>query len=70
MKAVRIHSHGDVDVLCIDNISEPKCLNNTVKVQVKASALNHLDIWVRGGLPSRELVRNSDYVRRMQEKTV
>lgn len=51
MKAVRIHSHGDVDVLCIDNISEPKCLNNTVKVQVKASALNHLDIWVRGGLP-------------------
>ncbi len=26
--------------------------------------------WVRGGLPSRELVRNADYVRRMQEKTV
>ena len=26
-------------------------------------------MWVRGGLPTREMVRNSDYIRRCQEKT-
>ena len=25
--------------------------------------------WVRGGLPTRQMVRNSDYLRRCQEKT-
>ena len=26
--------------------------------------------WVRGGLPSRQMVRNADYLRRCQEKTI
>ena len=26
--------------------------------------------WVRGGLPTRQMVRNADYLRRCQEKTV
>ena len=26
--------------------------------------------WVRGGLPTRQMVRNSDYLRRCQEKTI
>ena len=26
--------------------------------------------WVRGGLPSRQMVRNEDYLRRCQEKTL
>ena len=26
--------------------------------------------WVRGGLPTRQIVRNADYLRRCQEKTV
>ena len=51
MKAIRIHKHGDTNVLQIDNISEPSCLENEVKIQIKAVALNHLDIWVRNGLP-------------------
>ena len=51
MKAIRIHEHGSADVLKIDNIPEPKCQENLVKVQIKATALNHLDIWVRNGLP-------------------
>ena len=25
--------------------------------------------WVRGGLPTRQMVRNADYLRRCQEKT-
>ena len=25
--------------------------------------------WVRGGLPTRQMVRNQDYLRRCQEKT-
>lgn len=27
-----------------------------------------MDIWVRGGLPTRQIVRNLDYMRRIQEK--
>lgn len=51
MKAVRIHEHGDLNVLQVDNIKEPICPINKIKIKVKATALNHLDIWVRQGLP-------------------
>jgi len=27
-----------------------------------------MDVWVRGGLPTRQIVRNMDYMRRVQEK--
>ena len=27
-----------------------------------------MDVWVRGGLPSRQIVRDLDYMRRVQEK--
>ena len=27
-----------------------------------------MDVWVRGGLPTRQIVRNLDYMRRIQEK--
>ena len=30
---------------------------------------NSLDSWVRGGLPTRQMQRNSDYLRRCQQKT-
>ena len=51
MKAVRIHSHGGLDVLKYDSLDEPVCNSNSIKVKIKASALNHLDIWVRNGIP-------------------
>ncbi len=51
MKAVRIHKHGGVDCLSVDNINEPQCSDTNIIVQIKAAALNHLDIWVRNGLP-------------------
>ena len=51
MKAVRIHSHGGLDVLKYDSLDEPVCNSESIKVKIKASALNHLDIWVRNGIP-------------------
>ena len=51
MKAVRIIEHGGIDKLIYDEISEPSCPPDKVKIRVKATALNHLDIWVRNGLP-------------------
>ena len=51
MKAVRIHKHGGIDVLKYDDISPPNIRQNQCLVKIKAAALNHLDIWVRKGIP-------------------
>lgn len=52
MKAVVFHEHGDVDVLSHEEVADPVPAPGEVKIQVHASALNHLDIWVRlGGRP-------------------
>lgn len=51
MKAVRIDEHGGLDKLIYDDLPQPDCTPNKVKIHIKASALNHLDIWVRIGLP-------------------
>ena len=51
MKAVRIHQHGGIDVLKYDNIPTPDIKQNQCLVKIKAAALNHLDIWVRKGIP-------------------
>ena len=50
MKAVRIHEHGDVDVIKWEDIDTPFPGPNKVLIDIKAGALNHLDIWVRGGI--------------------
>ena len=55
MRAIRIHSHGGPDVLQYDSIDEPLCPPDKVKVQIKAAALNHLDLWIRQGLPGFSL---------------
>ncbi|HEY7536106.1 MAG TPA: zinc-binding dehydrogenase [Thermodesulfobacteriota bacterium] len=51
MKAVVLYEHGDVDKLKYDEIPNPEVRANDVLVQVKACAMNHLDIWVRKGFP-------------------
>jgi NADPH:quinone reductase-like Zn-dependent oxidoreductase len=51
MKAVRIHQQGGIDVLKYDDISTPNIKQNQCLVKIKAAALNHLDIWVRKGIP-------------------
>lgn len=51
MKAVRIHQHGGTDVLSYDDIPIPEITSTQCLIQIKAAALNHLDIWVRNGIP-------------------
>jgi NADPH:quinone reductase-like Zn-dependent oxidoreductase len=51
MKATRFHRHGGTEVLQYEEAPEPKILANEILVKVKACALNHLDVWVRGGVP-------------------
>ena len=55
MKAVLFRQHGGPEVLEYTDVPEPQIRANEVLVEVKACALNHLDIWVRGGLPGIEI---------------
>ena len=41
--------------LKVEDISEPRCKPGKVKVKIQSSSLNHLDIWVRKGLPRMKL---------------
>jgi NADPH:quinone reductase-like Zn-dependent oxidoreductase len=52
MKAIVFHQHGAPDVLKYEDAPDPKVRPNEVLVRVKACALNHLDLWVRRGLPN------------------
>jgi len=49
MKVIRIHEHGGPENLIYEEIADPKTAPGEVLVNVKATALNHLDIWVRSG---------------------
>jgi len=51
MKAIVFHHHGDPSVLHYTDVLEPHLRPNEVLVRVHACALNHLDLWVRRGLP-------------------
>jgi NADPH:quinone reductase-like Zn-dependent oxidoreductase len=51
MKAIVFHQHGGSDVLKYEDAPYPVIRANEVLVRVKACALNHLDLWVRRGLP-------------------
>src|ERR1700736_4425272 len=55
MKAVRIHQFGGPEVLTYEDVPDPKPRKDQVLVRVRACALNHLDIWVRKGLPHVKL---------------
>ncbi|MFZ2445224.1 MAG: zinc-binding dehydrogenase [Syntrophobacteraceae bacterium] len=55
MKALCFYRHGGLDVLTHDDVPEPKPGAGEVLVEVKACALNHLDIWVMRGWPGLEL---------------
>lgn len=51
MKAVRIHEFGGPEVLRYEDAPDPEPRPDQVLVRVKACALNHVDVWVRKGLP-------------------
>src|ERR1700730_801215 len=52
MKAILFHKHGGPEVLQYTDAATPSVRANEVLVRVRACALNHLDLWVRGGLPN------------------
>src|SRR5256714_9250324 len=55
MKAVIFKNHGGPEVLEYADVPEPEIRANEVLVEVRACALNHLDVWARGGLPGVEI---------------
>jgi NADPH:quinone reductase-like Zn-dependent oxidoreductase len=55
MKGVRIHQFGGPEVLKYEDIPDPQPRKDQVLVRVKACSLNHLDLWVRKGLPGVKL---------------
>src|SRR5215468_4100836 len=74
MKAVLLHEFGGPEVLTYEDAPDPVLRKDQVLVRVRACALNHLDIWVRKGLPgvklphilgsdiSGEVVESGEYV--------
>ncbi|HZR93613.1 MAG TPA: alcohol dehydrogenase catalytic domain-containing protein, partial [Gaiellaceae bacterium] len=52
MKAIRIHEDGGPDVLRYEDVPDPEPAPGQVLVRLRAASLNHLDVWVRKGLPS------------------
>lgn len=55
MKAIRIHEFGSPEILRYEDIPDPQPRKDQVLVRVKACAMNHLDLWVRKGLPGVRL---------------
>jgi zinc-binding alcohol dehydrogenase/oxidoreductase len=52
VKAVRIHEDGGPDVLRYEDAPDPEPGADDVLVELRAASLNHLDVWIRKGLPS------------------
>ena len=52
MKAIRIHEDGGPEVLRYEDAPDPGPGPGEVLVRLRAASLNHLDLWIRKGLPS------------------
>jgi NADPH:quinone reductase-like Zn-dependent oxidoreductase len=52
LKAIRIHEDGGPEVLRYEDAPDPVPAAGEVLVSLRAASLNHLDLWVRKGLPS------------------
>ena len=55
MKAIVFHQHGGPEVLQYEDIQPPTLGPGQVQVQIKAAALNRLDLFVRQGWPGLRL---------------
>lgn len=51
MRAALFHEHGGPEVMRIEEIEGPPLKPGHVRLSVRAVAMNHLDLWVRRGLP-------------------
>jgi len=52
VKAIRIHDDGGPEVLRYEDAPDPVPEPGEVLVELRAASLNHLDLWIRKGLPS------------------
>jgi NADPH:quinone reductase-like Zn-dependent oxidoreductase len=52
VKAIRIHEDGGPEVLRYEDAPDPSPEPGEVLIRLRAASLNHLDVWVRKGLPS------------------
>jgi len=51
LKAIRIHEHGGPERLVREDLPERAPRPDEVRVRLKATGVNHLDLWVRRGIP-------------------
>lgn len=51
MKAALFSEFGGPEVIRIDSLDVPQPGPGEVRIEVRAAAMNHLDLWVRRGLP-------------------
>jgi zinc-binding alcohol dehydrogenase/oxidoreductase len=52
VKAIRIHEDGGPEVLRYEDVPDPEPRDGEVLIELRAASLNHLDVWIRKGLPS------------------
>jgi NADPH:quinone reductase-like Zn-dependent oxidoreductase len=55
MQAMVLRAHGGPEVLNREEVEAPEPGPREVRVRVRAVAMNHMDIWVRRGLPHLKL---------------
>ena len=55
MRAAFFDEHGGPEVMKVDDRPDPRAGPGQVVVRVEAVALNHLDLWVRRGLPGLDV---------------
>ncbi|HKJ93440.1 MAG TPA: zinc-binding dehydrogenase [Longimicrobiales bacterium] len=51
MRAAIFHEQGGPDVVRVEEVETPEPGSGEVRLKVEAAGMNHLDLWVRGGLP-------------------
>ena len=55
MRAVYIGAHGGPEVVRLGDLPDPEPEPGHVRVRIVTAALNHLDLWVRRGIPGIDL---------------
>jgi NADPH:quinone reductase-like Zn-dependent oxidoreductase len=52
VKAIRIHEDGGPEVLRYEDVEDPVPDEGEILIRLRAASLNHINCWVRQGLPS------------------
>ena len=55
MKAAYFEAHGGPENIRVGQLPDPEPRAGEVVLSVEAAALNHLDLWVRRGIPELEI---------------